>query len=376
MDTFRSSSDITGSNVTVSDDVEISRFKKAYTNNVIYVDDKLEKDDLLLNWHVSKEKLEKAGVICAFGKWTKSELDILKNNVQQFQAVNDIREFPKFFKDLKNETGNGMSYKDVVQELGENINRPIRYIRDKLNLLYIRDEHVNYSIEGSRFTKSEIRQLVSLQKKHGNNWSLIGEMMGRSKSSVYDKYSKIKGIVKNLDEEGKELNTVLIPGGDNLCHYTSAEDKKIREVVERIAADENGNIDYQKINWPLVSAHVGTRTATSCRQRWRHYIALNKSDNNETDDVGEIKIRRRENITAFNMLAAKILRILIIAGIDDKDNIDWNSVVTKLEGNHDEQVLRKRFFQCIHCNVPDYKNKTFQQQLEFLLKKIRLYELE
>ena len=64
----------------------------------------------------------------------------------------------------------------------------------------------------------------------------------------------------------------------------------------------------------------------------------------------------------------KILRILVVAGINDRNNINWPKFMEQLGKNIDPVILRFRFYASL-SKIPNQSKMTFQEILEYLIKK-------
>ena len=66
------------------------------------------------------------------------------------------------------------------------IRRPLFAIYRRVLRMYDRRNYVG------KYSSEEVEQLRSLKEKHGNDWATIGANMGRSASSVKDRYRLLK----------------------------------------------------------------------------------------------------------------------------------------------------------------------------------------
>ncbi|XP_057289396.1 general transcriptional corepressor trfA-like [Hydractinia symbiolongicarpus] len=330
---------------------DVSRFKQSYVKQAKFFNNSLQKHDLLMNHKVTRKQLEEAGVKCNFGAWTKEELDILNENMKRFVKNYNIRDLKDYFEHAKGEDS-----REMMCELAENINRPVLRIRLKVkDLLGEKPDRVV-------FTKTQVQKLIQLQKTHGSNWTLISEKMGIPSLSLKSKFSKLKGVI-NVDGEAipKELSF-----NDKHARFSEKEDEMILRAVNKLAKDENGDVDREKINWVLVSQHVGTRTSGACRQRYLNYLCKKYDSSCLVRHTQMSKIEGRkfsENRSAF---FSKVVDLLYSSNITQKVDINWSEVAKKTNSDVDPVVLRKKFFNRVAQRVPMHGQKSFDQILEFL----------
>ena len=66
--------------------------------------------------------------------------------------------------------------------LAKGIRRPLFAIYRRVLRMYDRRNYIG------KYSSEEVEQLKSLKEKHGNDWATIGAAMGRSASSVKDRF--------------------------------------------------------------------------------------------------------------------------------------------------------------------------------------------
>ena len=322
---------------------EVSRIRKLYTNQ--------EKHPLLLEWCTTQTKLREAGVNFACGTWTKKERDILSANVNKYQEKNNIEDFKHFYHAIKNRT---IVRENLYEELGENIFRVIRNIREKLDLLYKpRDENIDPNKEGKQFSSLEIDQLFKLQKIHGNNWRVISKAMGRSPSKLSMKYSVLR---RRIGEQHHVSGDSLV--GHVSDRFKPEEDEKLREAIEKYGKYENGVLNKKELDWNVIAAFVGNRTGKSCYQRWSIYLAKSR------EVVKEIGTK---------LLFTKAARVIYDADINDMKEVDWKAVVELLQVDVSQHTLRKVFQERLSTAITKSKCKYFRDVLSDVLSKYSFF---
>lgn len=73
-------------------------------------------------------------------------------------------------------------FKNLFFTLAKGIRRPLFAIYRRVLRMYDRRNYVG------KYSSEEVQQLKSLKEKHGNDWATIGAAMGRSASSVKDRF--------------------------------------------------------------------------------------------------------------------------------------------------------------------------------------------
>lgn len=93
------------------------------------------------------------------------------------------------------------------------IKRPLFAIYRRVLRMYDRRNYIG------KYSPEEVKQLKSLKEKHGNDWATIGIAMGRSASSVKDRYR----LLKENCQSGTllHLNTMHEYGEPFQCHGIS-----------------------------------------------------------------------------------------------------------------------------------------------------------
>jgi len=323
--------------------VNLSRFSKSYNMKT------LVKHPLLLDWQVTYKQLSEAGVECHSGNWTTNECAILKENIKSFQNENLCKDFLNYLNNVRD----SKEWKDFKGEnifirLGENINRPIRYIKYKIDMWYPKDA----PLKSNRFSEDEVKQLRLLQTKYGNNWKAIGEEMGRSREGVRCKFAAIKlkseRIITDVDKDRSETHN----------KFTSKEDDWIRKWVKMSLEKNKSTVkdDIRKVNWELAASKLKNRSAMACRQRWKLYLRT---------DITE---QKKEPFQRRKLLAKKIniTKHLIDSGINDSRDIDWKQLTLLLRCDEDPSLLHKRYINWLAVNKDLMRGDGFSEKLKHL----------
>ncbi|XP_061527165.1 transcription termination factor 1-like isoform X2 [Phycodurus eques] len=199
------------------------------------------------------------GLSIRWGRFTQEENQRIRDNMAHFLAMTGVSSsdqilFPwryeyleKNIKKLKREHG-------FMEAIAEGIPRPCKQV-------LTRALKIDYSNHMGQFSTKELHQLVKLQKRHGNDWRRISEMMGRSIYAVQKRFANI---------------------ASGRGRWTSEEEDRLKEavktylefVVQRSSAGskDNGLLRLRQLcanlPWTEISQHVQTRHWCQCRLKW------------------------------------------------------------------------------------------------------------
>lgn len=313
----------------------VSRFKHHYID---FNDEGL--DQYLNDWHITVDELKRKGFTCQSGRWTNEEIMILQRNIDNHKQNHNIVNFLEYVQE-KN--------KDIWIPLRKDINRPVRAVQKKvLQLLSKQDSEIT---NRGNFTKSEIQVLLNLQECYDNDWITIGGKMGRTPASVGDKYRDIQGVL----DYRKTYNKATTIKDTKPTRFSEEEDEKLKHLVFEQVYTEDGDFDFSKINWQLISSRLGTRTVSACRQRWK--LASEK--------IVQGLPKRKLRVNKFSkMLKYKgIVDLLVELGITEISDINWNGVFQRIGKVDNEDAFKKRFFMFLN-NI----KRSFREDISFVEK--------
>ena len=294
----------------------VSRFKHHYVDLV-----EEDLDQYLNDWHTTVDELKRKGFTCQSGRWTNEETKILQRNIDNHKRNHNILDFLEYVQE-KN--------KDIWIPLRKDINRPVRAVQKKVLQLLSKED--NKVINRGNFTKNEIQTLMNLQKCYGNDWIEIGRKMGRTPASVGDKYRDIQGV----SDYKKTSNKATAIKDTKPSRFSEEEDEKLKQIVFEQVYTEDGDLDFSKIDWQVISSRFGTRTVGACRQRWKL----------GSEKIIEGPPKRKLRGTRFpKVLKYKgIVDLLIESGITEISDINWTGVFQRIGKVDNEDAFKKRFF--------------------------------
>lgn len=214
-------------------------------------------------WFTTKEdkdNLHGKGVKWRQGMWSKEENDQLKENILEYCQINSIPD-PNIiiFEMTKDDR------KDFYRTIAKGIRRPLFAIYRRVLRMYDRKNYVG------KYSSEEVQQLKALKEKHGNDWATIGAAMGRSASSVKDRFR----LMRDHCRSGK---------------WTAEEEQKLSNAVHELSSTRSGDLITTGISWAAVAEQVGTRSEKQCRSKWLNYLNWKEKGGQEWTKQDEINL--------------------------------------------------------------------------------------
>lgn len=327
------------------DVVEVSLFKKAYSQSIV------EKDLMFMNWNTTESDLRNAGFKYAHGKWSKKEMEILNQNINRFKVEHGINDFQEFYISVRDKTADHVP-ENLYEELSENILRTFQKIRFKLEHMFMPIEFEESAETMKKFSLADVEELIKLQNIFGNNWTLIGSKMNRTVKQLSKKWSDIHPQMNSHSNVDKER---LVRAKKS---FSSEEDEKLKEAVAKFGR-VIGN-DTIVTNWNTIAQHVGNnRTGKSCQQRWSIYLS------NGFDGT-------KKKVQDTKMLFVESARIFKRANIQDMNEVNWTDVGKVLGSDVPEHYLRKVFWNHLEHEYTSQKSENFVQAIESVVRRYSL----
>lgn len=305
-----------------------------------------------LKWHLSaqdKKDLEKQGIKFEVGRWRKEELKKLEENFQDLlvETGETQESLIKLIYDKSIEAKRTRQELSVYPKLLNGINRPVKVVQAKIKKA-LDPDHLK-----GKWMKKDEEKLLELYKRYGNNWVLIGEMIGRSRLSVSHKVKRL--LCGDLNDNA---STVRV---ENTGNWTEDEKERLDEAVTKYKDTyESGNRDEDKpsdiakyINWSLISQAVGTRSSESCRRQWVYCVSWKRPG-------GKYRIWTNEQSITFIEALSKC------GGKDDK-YVDWDKLFDDLQLPGTVPLMKRKWKE-FRQKIPNYKDLNFEQQIDWLIK--------
>ncbi|XP_053320585.1 cyclin-D-binding Myb-like transcription factor 1 isoform X2 [Spea bombifrons] len=266
-------------------------------------------------WFTSKEDkdtLTNKGHRWKQGMWSKEEIAILMNNIDQYLKAHGIKDATEIIFEMSKD-----ERKDFYRTIAWGLNRPLFAVYRRVLRMYDDRNHVG------KYTHAEIERLRELRVKHGNDWATIGAALGRSASSVKDRCR----LMKETCRTGK---------------WTDEEERRLTEVVHELTGTEAGDIVTQGVSWALVAERVGTRSEKQCRSKWLNYLNWKQSGGTQWTKEDEINL---------------ILRIAEL-GVEDENDINWDILSEGWSSVRSPQWLRSKWW-TVKRQIGNHKDVSF-----------------
>ena len=298
---------------------------------------------MLYSFSVTFKQLDDNGVQYTKGLWRKREEEQLQNNVRKFCEAHKTTVL-EMFNVKKFTTAAG----DQWKELSYKIYRTVGQVRKKFFLMYSQ-KHPEYK---KPYSEAETIALIKHVGKFGKDWDKISKLMGRSKVSLLQRYSKTHKSVLPINEKEGEYQTIYNTSGRR--KFTPEEDKRLTKVVHDMAMDKDGAIDPKRIDWNSVAAIMGNRLASAFYTRW--YTRLSDKG------VSKKGLTSQEN----NALYKKVVDILVADKIKDRADIDWEDVVKRCKHSINKKLLRQRFNGFVLSHKKRLQSSSFLENMIWL----------
>ncbi|KAM7496754.1 hypothetical protein LguiA_021168 [Lonicera macranthoides] len=222
----------------------------------------------------------------------------------------------------------------VTEELGNRETgaaipyRPFRAIYYRAHILFERGETCKWTQEDYEFIKK-------VQKKHGNNWKVIVDELGKHRFHVKDTWRRIKlASMKKRHWSQEEYQTLFDLVNTDLPMKAS-EEKKSKHGMLR-----------DNICWGAISDKLSTHTNQTCYRKWYMQLTSSMIEERLWDDVDVYRLLD----APFNLDACCV------------EDVDWDSLLEHWSG----EVCWKRWDKMVrHIGL----HKSFSEQVDILAKR-------
>ncbi|XP_063447856.1 cyclin-D-binding Myb-like transcription factor 1 isoform X2 [Mytilus trossulus] len=291
----------------------------------------LESSDISQAWFTTrdeKDALHSKGATWKQGQWTKEEVAVLQQNINSYCAERNIVDPTHIIFEMSKD-----ERKDFYRNIARGLQRPLFSVYRRVTRMYDQKNHIG------KYTPDEINKLKDLRGRFGNDWASIGAALGRSASSVKDKFR----LMRETCNSGKWLRE---------------EERRLASAVYDLAGVKPGENVTTGLSWALVAERVQTRSEKQCRTKWLNYLNWKQKGGTEWTREDDINL------------------VLKIANLDVNDDteIDWNDLASNWPSVRSPQWLRGKWWSLKrHCT--EYQSMEFKDMLEYL-KTIHLQNLK
>ncbi|XP_039620225.1 transcription termination factor 1-like isoform X2 [Polypterus senegalus] len=304
------------------------------------------------------KQFHEKGIPIRSGKFSKEENERLQANVNEFMKITGISDAEKLFYPLRypeefTDIRKLKKEHNFIVSIGEGIPRSSQVIYDRGRKMF---DSLSYK---GKFTKQETDDLVRYHNLHGNNWSKIAPLIGRSEHSLNRKWSRIKKHRSgqwNYSERQCLIKAVKSQLTNKL-NESSVEDKG-QEQMASLKQNKLNSINredlYRNISWENVASKVKTRTSLQCRNKWLSLLRFKMTK--ERDVCYGIRgVQARINI----------IQILYEKNLKDHSEINWEELADAI-GDVPPSYVQNKFSRLKTTKVPDYSKKTFPEVINHL----------
>jgi len=195
-----------------------------------------------------KEILKSKGHTWKSGSWSREEIQLLQQNINQYCQDHNISDPTEII--FRNSKEDRRSRKDFYPSITSGLNRPLFAVYRKVKRMY---DVKNYK---GKYSEEELQKLNELLQIHGRDWGVIAQQLGRSSDSVKDRCRLLKS------------DSIPISKGK----WNEEEEENLAEAVYKTMKKPRGVSITEGIPWCTIAKIVKTRTEKQCRAKWLNYL--------------------------------------------------------------------------------------------------------
>ncbi|XP_065178958.1 uncharacterized protein LOC135809526 [Sycon ciliatum] len=279
-----------------------------------------------------KDQLQEKGVTWKHGAWSAAEVKMLQDNICKYLLDNNKATLQEVVMVPKKEMR-----KDFYRIIAKGIDRPLFSV-------YRRVRRMCEELKNGKYSPAEVEKLKELHSKYKTDWVNIGKLMGRSASSVKDRFRLVKENGKN----GK---------------WTEEEENMLLHAVHDVTATPIGETVDKAVIWSKVAEKVPSRSEKQCRIKWINFLSWKEQKGAEWTAQDELD------------LIGKIQAL----DVSDESGIDWTSLAKGWASVRSPQWLHSRWWSmkrivpkpvlASHKETIEYMSKMYPGVLERKAKK-------
>ncbi|XP_017646093.1 RNA polymerase I termination factor [Gossypium arboreum] len=209
--------------------------------------------------------------------------------------------------------------------------RPVESVYNRAHVLFERDEK-------RPWTPEEYEMVKKFVEKHGRNWRLLGDTLGKHRHHVKDTWRRISANAKkgqwSQDEYQKLFDLVNL----DLCMKATQERKSKYGMLR------------DNICWTAIGNKMETRAFVSCCSKWYRNLTSPMVAEGLWADVDDYRM-----LDALSSLDACCM-----------EDVNWDNILEHRSGD----LCRKRWSQMVQ-RLGSNKNLSFAEQVDILAERYR-----
>ncbi|CAJ1069345.1 transcription termination factor 1-like [Xyrichtys novacula] len=288
-------------------------------------------------------KFKEEGVSVRWGRFSNEENQQLRKNLEDFLALIGINMVPKVlfphrYKNEEMEIRKLKAQHCFMEKLAVGIPRPSRQIIQRAKRMCDEENHMG------QFSEEELKTLIKLQKRHGNNWRAISEKMGRSSFALEKRFACLAEKHGSWSQkEESRLKKALKPHLEALMRQNPTGSGLSRKQL------------CNNLPWVEISHMVKTRNWIQCRLKW---FCLLKTKLGSGAGIFSRKVEGRQ-------AKIQLINTLFNMGVDDIADIDWDEVANTV-GKVTPICVQKTYRRLKVSKVPNWNSLSFGEIIDFL----------
>ncbi|KAI3959329.1 hypothetical protein MKW98_018919 [Papaver atlanticum] len=281
---------------------------------------------------------ENPGIELVRGKrFTKEEDQIIKDAVHKYIEIHELGEDGV---DMIMHSGKHPNLRGCWKEIGPALPyRPYGAVSHRAHTLFTRDE-------SRKWTEDEKAFVLKFHEKHGPNWQVMADVLGKNRYHVKDTWRR---IFRESFKKGKWDQTEY----QSLFNLVN-KDLQMRVYEEK--KSQHGMI-RDNICWKAISQSLGTRTEMECCFKW--YKQLSSSMVKVKGVKEKVDESKWADIDDYRLLDALVR--LDACCVED---VDWDNLLEHRPGD----ITLKRWRQMVN-HIGTHGLLSFGEQVEVLAKR-------
>uniref|UniRef100_A0A8C5QZU7 Myb-like domain-containing protein n=1 Tax=Leptobrachium leishanense TaxID=445787 RepID=A0A8C5QZU7_9ANUR len=282
------------------------------------------------------------------GRFTEQENQQLRENAKAFMAISGIKNEDMLFHSYRYPDERAFIERlkkdyNFRSRMGEGIRRTLSDICHRGVKLF------DLSGQKGHYTEEEVAELKKQSSIHGNKWTTIGAIIGRSHVTVQLKASQIRRERNRGSWQDSETNRLI----EVVKEFVLAREKEVTGTEEEPEMIAKQNL-YKGIPWIKIAETVKTRNWTQCKRKWMEIIS----------------VRMNNSFSMFEGLQGLRMKTKIITWLHERryaesGQVNWEEFANAM-GNIPPLWLQTKVFDLKHKNVAGWQNLNFREIVDHL----------